>query len=72
MLAKLRIITQSADDARQVRDYLLRTLGDDVELIPPKPGRDGTYVLYGTLHLPDQDDADGWALDLPRTPEVPR
>ena len=72
MLAKLRIVVHSVDEAHQARDYLLRMLGDDVELIPPKPGRDGAYVLYGTLHLPDEDDADGWALDLPGTPEVLR
>jgi hypothetical protein len=72
MLAKLRIVAQSLDDAQQARAYVLRTLGDSVELTPPKSGRDGTYVLYGTLHLPDEDDADGWALDLSGTTEVRR
>ena len=72
MLAKVRLIAKSAEDAHQARDYLLRTLGDAVELVPPKPGRDTDYLVYGTLHLPDEDDADGWALDLPGTPEVLR
>ncbi len=72
MLVKLRILAHSLDDAQQARDYLLRTLGDHVELVPPKPGRNTDYLVYGTLHLPDEDDADGWALDLPRATEVRR
>jgi hypothetical protein len=72
MLAKLRIITPTIDAAHQARDYLHRTLGDEVELVPPKEGRDGAYLMYGTLHVPDEDGADGWALDLSGTPEVRR
>ncbi len=72
MLVKLRILAHSLDDAQQARDYLLRTLGDHIELVPPKPGSDTVFLVYGSLHLPDVDAAVGWALDLPRATVVRR
>ncbi len=56
MVIRQRNIAKTADEAARAVAFLRERLGDCAWIEPVKAGRQGEYLIYATLELPEHDE----------------
>ena len=58
---KLRIIAKTKEEAEEIAGYLNRRTGGNASFYRAKLGqKDGEWIAYGDIELPDQEDTRTW------------
>ena len=60
IVGQLRVVAKTKDEAEEIAGYLYRLSSGRIWFHRPKQGREGDWIAYGEIEVPNEEDTRTW------------